>query len=330
MSFVRSPARTAVTFLVGLFAFVAAGCASTDVAGNAGDAPAPAAYETVTELAHSLGVTIEPSSAAGRIALAGIDGSRILLFTGTSVATVAGTRVDLSEPVTESRGESWLAEADAREIRATWFVRPRARTSPGATAAAPPPPPRPPVAGPPTLTAPLAPPPEASAAERAAWGVSVRRDWRYIVIHHSASAVGNASQIHRWHLDQGWDGLGYHFVIGNGTGSPDGAVEVGFRWRQQREGAHAKTKDNYMNEHGIGICLVGDFEKGRPSPAQMRSLERLCAFLSVHCRIPESNLRLHGEVKSTQCPGRYFPRDFAFSRPASGGRTAAAEGGHSH
>src|SRR5579863_9129173 len=44
--------------------------------------------------------------------------------------------------------------------------------------------------------------------------------WQCIVIHHSASDVGGAERFDRWHRAKGWDELGYHFVIGNGTDTP--------------------------------------------------------------------------------------------------------------
>jgi hypothetical protein len=129
-----------------------------------------------------------------------------------------------------------------------------------------------------------------------------------VVVHHSATATGNARSFDRSHRDKGWDELGYHFVIGNGTSSGDGVVEVGSRWQTQKHGAHCKTPDNYYNEHGIGICLVGDFTKSRPTQRQMASLRRLVAFLCDQCRIPDSRVTTHGLVtRKTQCPGRNFP-----------------------
>ena len=69
------------------------------------------------------------------------------------------------------------------------------------------------------------------------------RDWQWIVVHHAAQSSGDAASIGRVHRDVNkWDGLGYHFVIGNGTQSGDGEIEVGFRWREQREGAHARVR----------------------------------------------------------------------------------------
>ena len=137
------------------------------------------------------------------------------------------------------------------------------------------------------------------------WIPSVRpRAWSAIVVHHSATPVGGAARFDREHREKGWDELGYDFVIGNGTDTGDGQIEVGSRWIKQKVGAHAKTPDNWYNEHGIGICLVGNFDGGRPSPAQMRSLARLVAFMMKTYRIPADQIVGHGDTKATDCPGR--------------------------
>lgn len=51
-----------------------------------------------------------------------------------------------------------------------------------------------------------------------------RGNWRVIVVHHSATERDTPQQMHRYHLlTRGWsNGLGYHFVIGNGVNYPDG------------------------------------------------------------------------------------------------------------
>src|SRR5207248_641368 len=84
-------------------------------------------------------------------------------------------------------------------------------------------------------------------------------DWRYIVLHHSASLRGSAEIFDQSHRARGWKCLGYHFVIGNGTDQPDGSVVAGPRWFSQEAGAHANSIE--YNEHGIGICLVGNFDQ---------------------------------------------------------------------
>ncbi len=137
----------------------------------------------------------------------------------------------------------------------------------------------------------------------------IRRDWRYIVIHHSASESGSARQFDRYHRTvRGWNELGYHFVVGNGRGSGDGQIEVGPRWWKQKHGAHCKTPDNRFNDYGIGICLVGNFEDGGyPTASQMRSLSTLVRHLSRACGIAPPNIYAHGSVThKTACPGRNF------------------------
>ncbi len=132
--------------------------------------------------------------------------------------------------------------------------------------------------------------------------------WKTIVIHHSATRRGGAAVFGKDHVKRnGWDELGYHFVIGNGTSTPDGTVEVGPRWTKQKHGAHCKTANNYYNEHGIGICLVGDFTKSRPTAKQMSSLRRLVQFLVRACGIAPGRITTHGAVTGkTRCPGRNF------------------------
>ena len=138
--------------------------------------------------------------------------------------------------------------------------------------------------------------------------------WECIVIHHSAGEVGGAERFDELHRGKKWDELGYHFVIGNGSDTDDGEVEVGPRWTKQKHGAHCKTEDGYYNEHGIGICLVGNFDNHPPDERQMQSLTRLVRFLSAEFKIPPSAIHTHGGIPGkTACPGKYFDLE-AFKR----------------
>jgi hypothetical protein len=143
------------------------------------------------------------------------------------------------------------------------------------------------------------------------------------VIHHSATTKGGAKTFDKYHREKnGWDELGYHFVIGNGTDTSDGRIEVGPRWYKQKHGAHCKTPGNYYNEHGIGICLVGNFDKTRPTRRQLRSLTSLLRFLQAECHIGPGQITAHGLVTGkTACPGRQFP--LALVRRAVSGTTSA-------
>ncbi|MFB0552943.1 MAG: peptidoglycan recognition family protein [Phycisphaerae bacterium] len=139
----------------------------------------------------------------------------------------------------------------------------------------------------------------------------LEKEWIAIVVHHSATEYGNAAIIDKWHRERNhWEGVGYDFVIGNGTDSSDGEVEVTFRWREQIPGAHCGgTPNNWANVDGIGICLVGDFNRTVPSERQMQSLLRLIHFLQNRYGISKSRIYGHKTTpgaRVTDCPGTKF------------------------
>lgn len=91
-----------------------------------------------------------------------------------------------------------------------------------------------------------------------------RKHTRRIVVHHSASADVSADQIHQWHLNKGWSGIGYHYVIRkSGDIEPGRPVDT--------VGAHTIG----YNGDSIGICLTGNFQQHSPSPEQITSLVKL-------------------------------------------------------
>jgi N-acetyl-anhydromuramyl-L-alanine amidase AmpD len=183
--------------------------------------------------------------------------------------------------------------------------------------------PAPPAAGP------LSPPSMSIAASSHPWKPAVaERQWTSIVLHHTATDHGSVEAIHESHLQKKWLGIGYHFVIGNGSGMEDGAIEPTFRWREQLHGAHAG--DDEYNQHGIGIALVGNFETDRPSAAQLAAIKRLVGALRAAYGIPTDRVLGHSDVKTTACPGRYFPltdvsRSFAPEFLSHGLRPGAAD-----
>jgi len=141
------------------------------------------------------------------------------------------------------------------------------------------------------------------------------RRWKYIVLHHSATDSGSAAVFDRYAKQKlGWRGVGYDFVIGNGKGCPDGMVETTFRWEQQTDGAHAGVAE--YNKYGIGICLVGNFERSYATHRQVDSLVALVNYLQGRCEIPTHHIYGHRHVrpKGTLCPGRNFPWYVLFSR----------------
>lgn len=140
----------------------------------------------------------------------------------------------------------------------------------------------------------------------------LEKQWTAIIIHHSGTSSGNASIFDKWHREGNhWEGVGYDFVIGNGSDSANGQVETTFRWHQQKTGAHCGgTPGNWANRDGIGICLVGDFNRTAPTDSQMQALVRLVRFLQSRYGIPRSRIFGHGTApgaNATDCPGINFP-----------------------
>lgn len=71
----------------------------------------------------------------------------------------------------------------------------------------------------------------------------------FIVIHCAATRAswdGGAADIDGWHRKQGWNGIGYHYVIRR-----NGRIEVGEDLK--RVGAHVQG----WNSASVGVCLVG-------------------------------------------------------------------------
>lgn len=139
--------------------------------------------------------------------------------------------------------------------------------------------------------------------------------WQAIVIHHSGTAAGTVGDIARQHAAWGLPSLGYHFVIGNGNGEPDGVLLTGPRWTAQEPGAHvadraagATPDAAWFNRHSIGICLVGNGERREFTDAQLKTLARVVEDLQAACGIPDSAVFLHSDLAPVASPGRWFPR----------------------
>ena len=132
--------------------------------------------------------------------------------------------------------------------------------------------------------------------------------WNAIVIHHSGSQVGTPESIASEHRAIGLQGLGHHFIVGNGNGLRNGQIHVGYRWDEQLPGAHVggPNADEY-NLHAIGICLVGVGDRHRFTEAQLDQLVVLIQALQAELGIPDDRILLHRDVARTSDPGIFFP-----------------------
>lgn len=151
-----------------------------------------------------------------------------------------------------------------------------------------------------------------------------RERWGSIVIHHSGLPAGNSASIERHQQGAGISGLGYHFVIGNGHGLGDGEIQVGYRWVQQMPGAHVAMRPRSaprtartvslqtealveLNERSIGICLVGNGDRGAFTPRQIRELVALVRSLQRELGISAARVYLHRDLADVSSPGERFP-----------------------
>lgn len=119
-----------------------------------------------------------------------------------------------------------------------------------------------------------------------------------IIIHCAATPptmdIG-VETIRKWHKDEGWDDVGYHFVIRR-----DGTIEIGRD--MTTVGVHTAGK----NTGSIGICLIGGITKqGKPennfTEQQWSTLDTLVNDLREE--LPNS-VRIHGhnEFSAKACP----------------------------
>jgi hypothetical protein len=128
------------------------------------------------------------------------------------------------------------------------------------------------------------------------------RRWNSIFIHHSGTVAGNAQTI----ADSTAAGLPDHFVIGNGDGCEDGAIQIGQRWAQQLEPGITPGAAS-LDRHCISICLIGDFNQGRPTPVQQRRLAQLVSTLQNRLNIPRKYVFVLDGIGTPAGVGHYFP-----------------------
>ena len=124
-----------------------------------------------------------------------------------------------------------------------------------------------------------------------------------IATHHAAAKVCDAKTIHGWHLNNGWSGIGYHFVV-----RKNGTIERGRPI--DKVGAHCTGH----NSNTIGICFEGNFQKEKMSDVQLKAGQELIAYLLDLYNLKKSDVVRHKDLIATSCPGKNFP----FAKMVSG------------
>ena len=134
--------------------------------------------------------------------------------------------------------------------------------------------------------------------------MSTRKSTERIILHHADAKNCSAEDIHRWHLNNGWSGAGYHFLV-----KKDGKV---YRLRpEDKVGAHAYGS----NYNSIGICFEGNYMEEDMPETQKEAGQELVAYLKNKYNI--TTVQKHKDVCATSCPGYKFPFDEIANSEAS-------------
>jgi N-acetylmuramoyl-L-alanine amidase len=124
--------------------------------------------------------------------------------------------------------------------------------------------------------------------------LNARTNTNMVILHHAAASKCSVQDVHRWHLNKGWAGIGYHYFV-----SKDGQI---YRGRPEHtEGAHTLG----YNGVSIGICSEGNYQVESMPEVQKQAIIALCQ--DIKNRLGVSTFKGHGELAATSCPGVNYP-----------------------
>ena len=112
-----------------------------------------------------------------------------------------------------------------------------------------------------------------------------------IFLHCAAADINDDdlfSIVNQWHLNRGWSGCGYHYLI-----QKDGGLILARPIK--KPGAHARG----YNSYSVGIMLNGDTKFTKK---QFETLEKLCCNLMDTYNLDVNDIYGHNEVSTKTCP----------------------------
>lgn len=131
---------------------------------------------------------------------------------------------------------------------------------------------------------------------RAAYARRSMSQVRYIVISHTAAHPNlSLERIAQTHLQHGYPGIAYHFIVTRGG-------EI-LRVSQLEEVAQP---DQPWSEQGVNVCLAGNFRLEAPPLPQLDATGRLCAWLAHNLGLTPDTIIGLGELLKTDSPGDTF------------------------
>ena len=125
-----------------------------------------------------------------------------------------------------------------------------------------------------------------------------KRVIKEIIVHCSATAEGRdftVEDIRRWHKQQGWSDIGYHYVIGrHGEKWTGRDVDV--------SGAHCEGH----NRNSIGVCYIGGLDETGKKAKDTRTLQQKAVMLSLLTELkrlyPQAKIYGHRDFARKDCP----------------------------
>lgn len=120
--------------------------------------------------------------------------------------------------------------------------------------------------------------------------------WKPVTFTDAPSTFDRIEQIRQVHTrDRGWSDIGYHYVI-------DRAGRVIEGRNAAYQGAHVSEN----NPHNLGVLVLGNFDRQRPTAEQLAALSRFTKALTTVQHVAAARVRTHRELKPTECPGRFL------------------------
>ena len=125
-----------------------------------------------------------------------------------------------------------------------------------------------------------------------------KRVIKEIIVHCSATSEGKdftVEDVRRWHKQQGWSDIGYHYVVGrHGEKWTGRDVDV--------SGAHCEGH----NRNSIGVCYIGGLDAAGKKAKDTRTLQQKAVMLSLLTELkrlyPQAKIYGHRDFARKDCP----------------------------
>lgn len=139
-----------------------------------------------------------------------------------------------------------------------------------------------------------------------ALGVANTRNITEIIVHCSATQEGKdytVENIRQWHLQRGFNDIGYHYVIYR-----DGSIHIGRN--ESIIGAHCTGH----NSNSIGVCYIGGLDT-KNNPKDTRTSKQKEALLSLlkglKVKYPKAKIHSHKDFANKACPSFDATKEYA-------------------